>query len=91
MSTKTFELTKTLTDKAERMGRQKARAEFTLFTRAVGPAEDLWEDEIPEDVFQSVTGYKAADAEFWQVQEVADQYENGYYDEWIEIMSGDSK
>lgn len=53
---------------------------------AVGPVEHVWEDEIPEDVFYSVTGVKASEAAFWQVQEIADTYESSYYDTFMEIM-----
>lgn len=72
--------------------RGESQASLERARGAVEPQEYVWEDEIPEDVFYSVTGTKASEAAFWQVQEVADRYENSYYDAWLDIMQqGPSK
>jgi hypothetical protein len=71
--------------RAKRKGESRAVLERA---RGAGePVEDVWEDEIPEDVFLSVTGFKASEAAFWQVQELADSFESSYYDSWLDIVA----
>jgi len=81
-----MELTNRLMRRAANKG--EAQALLERARGAVEPREDLWEDEIPEDVFYSVTGVKASEAEHWQVDQVSTEWENSYYDAWIDIMSG---
>jgi hypothetical protein len=78
-----MELTTKHMERAKLKGESQATLEHAR--GAQEPLEHVWEDEIPEDVFYSVTGTKASEAAFWQVQEVADCYENSYYDSWLEI------